>query len=329
MNVTNPIGYTDLLDGAEDRPLQALLQTLSGQIASALDPSRHGDLPRWLATLARLPEINPSSVDLSADCLRAGVEADIDAPTRGEIIRLLQAFHPWRKGPFCIFGIYIDTEWRSDMKWARLADALSPLNGRTVLDVGSGNGYYGWRMLGAGARQVVGIDPTLRYVMQHWAVRHFIGAKPNHVLPLALEDLPQGSEAFDTVFSMGVLYHRRDHMEHLRRLFGHLRSGGEVVIEGLVTEGGRGDVLIPKGRYAKMHNVRAVPSCLTLEGWLAEAGYRNIRLVDLTATTGLEQRRTAWMTFESLSDFLDPADPTHTIEGHPAPLRAVMIAEKP
>ncbi|MBR9800034.1 MAG: DUF1698 domain-containing protein, partial [Gammaproteobacteria bacterium] len=41
-----------------------------------------------------------------------------------------------------------------------------------------------------------------------------------------------------------------------------------------------------------------------------------------------EQRATDWMTYHSLSDFLDPADPSLTREGHPAPRRAVLIATR-
>jgi tRNA (mo5U34)-methyltransferase len=35
------------------------------------------------------------------------------------------------------------------------------------------------------------------------------------------------------------------------------------------------------------------------------------------------------MTSESLAEFLDPNDPGKTIEGYPAPLRAVLVARKP
>ena len=37
-----------------------------------------------------------------------------------------------------------------------------------------------------------------------------------------------------------------------------------------------------------------------------------------------EQRKTDWMTFESYSDFIDPSDPSKTIEGYPAPLRVFL-----
>ena len=88
-------------------------------------------------------------------------------------------------------------------------------------------------------------------------------------------------------------------------------------------------VLVPKGRYAKMRNVWFIPSIPTLERWMQRCGLRNIRVVDECVTTIEEQRSTEWMTFESLPDFLDPADRTRTVEGLPAPKRAVVIAERP
>ena len=60
---------------------------------------------------------------------------------------------------------------------------------------------------------------------------------------------------FDTVFSMGVIYHRRDPIEHLKKLAKCLKTSGEIIIESLVIDSHNLDVLIPKERYAKMKNV--------------------------------------------------------------------------
>ncbi len=305
-------------------PLHTHADALLTASEAALDPQRHGDLPRWQAALAALPVLPSGDVELDADCVRVGAAGAYTDTLRER----LQVFHPWRKGPFCIHGVHIDTEWRSDWKWQRVAAHLAPLAGRRVLDVGSGNGYYALRMLGAGASLVLGIDPTLLYVAQFAAIRHFTGPRPAFVLPLALEALP-ATAAFDTVFSMGVLYHRRDPHDHLARLHGELRPGGELVLETLVVAGDAPHVLIPNGRYAKMKNVWAIPSIPRACRWLEEAGFMHVRCVDDTITSTDEQRTTDWMRFESLRDFLDPHDPTRTVEGHPAPRRAVFIAEKP
>ncbi len=318
-----PFGYPQLFEWMQHSPIAHWLESVPQLSEERL--GRHGDLQRWLEALAQLPALSPDTLDLSAPCLQIGSAEQLDEAGRQAISKTLMAFHPWRKGPFCPYGIHLDTEWRSDWKWQRIEEAVE-LKGKTVLDVGSGNGYYGWRMLGAGAERVIGIDPTISYVMQYTAMRHFIGELPMHVLPLKLEELPAGNQAFDSVFSMGVIYHRKDHMEHLEQLKQHLKPGGELVLEGLVVEGGPGDLLHPKGRYAKMKNVHTLPSPATMAQWLGQAGFSDIEIIDVSPTTKDEQRSTQWMHFESLCDYLDPENPSLTVEKHPAPLRAVLKA---
>jgi tRNA (mo5U34)-methyltransferase len=78
-----------------------------------------------------------------------------------------------------------------------------------------------------------------------------------------------------------------------------------------------------------MRNVWFIPSILTLESWLKKSGFKNIRLVNVTPTTTEEQRKTDWMKFDSLNNFLSTSDSSKTIEGHPAPKRAIVIANAP
>lgn len=297
-----------------------IIQT-ARQAERRLQEHPHGDLPRWRAALESLPPT------------RTGATLDRAAPALGSVLaapealrEALMALHPWRKGPLQLGGVYIDSEWRSDWKWQRIAAHID-LRGQRVLDVGCGNGYYGLRMLGAGARLVVGIDPTLLFVMQWLACRHFSGELPNFVLPLGVGELSQEPAGFDTVFSMGVLYHRRDHLQHLSQLKSLLRPGGTLILETLVLPAGQADgLLLPPGRYARMRNVWAVPGTRRLLDWLSQAGFRHGRLVDVTPTCIEEQRSTSWMCFESLQQALDPEDRARTVEGHPAPTRAVLIA---
>ncbi|HBT29638.1 MAG TPA: tRNA 5-methoxyuridine(34)/uridine 5-oxyacetic acid(34) synthase CmoB, partial [Erwinia persicina] len=245
------------------------------------------------------------------------------------IEKLLRNLMPWRKGPFSLYGVSIDTEWRSDWKWERVLPHISPLAGRTVLDVGCGSGYHMWRMLGAGAQLVVGIDPMQLFLCQFEAVRKLLGNDQRaHLLPLGIEQLPE-LKAFDTVFSMGVLYHRRSPLDHLFQLKNQLVSGGELVLETLVVEGDDQQVLVPGERYAQMRNVYFIPSTGALKNWLEKCGFVDVRIADYSLTSTEEQRRTSWMTSESLAEFLDPNDPTKTVEGYPAPLRAVLVATKP
>lgn len=322
------IDYSGLFGALTHPALQGWREQLPARIATAFGERAHGDLPRWRDLIAQLPAISPSSRQLDAATVRIGVAADCDEVVRGKLEALLRGLHPWRKGPFDVFGVHIDAEWRSDRKWARLSEHIQPLAGRRVLDVGSGNGYYCLRMAGAGAALVVGVDPTQLYVAQFEALRRYVPDVRAWVLPFGIEDLPPAPGAFDTVFSMGVLYHRRDVAGHLRELHGLLRPGGQLVLETLVIDGGPGEVLEPAGRYARMRNVWAIPSCATLQGWLEACGFAQAQVVDVTPTTVAEQRRTGWMRFESLADFLDPQDPGLTVEGMPAPTRAVVLAEK-
>jgi tRNA (mo5U34)-methyltransferase len=240
--------------------------------------------------------------------------------------RLLR-LSPWRKGPYHLHGVQIDTEWRSDWKWERILPHIRPLGDRCVLDIGCGNGYHVWRMAGEGARLVLGIDPNWLFMHQFAAVRHFVGDKwPAWLLPLGVDQLPSDQLAFDTVFSMGVFYHRRSPIDHLLQLRSFLKPGGELVLETLVIEGKEGEVLLPAERYAQMRNVWFLPSPPTLVRWMERAGFRDVHVADLNRTGVDEQHSTEWMQFDSLPDFLDPSDPSRTVEGYPSPLRAVLIA---
>ena len=323
------IGLDKLITAMAGTTLEEWSRQLPAQVDARMDVGRYGNLPKWQKALDALPDVQPSRVRLDTDAVRVGAATDISDADRIRLEATLMELHPWRKGPFELFGLHIDTEWHSDWKWDRLCAAVSPLDDRLVLDVGCGNGYYALRMLGAGAARVIGIDPTPVFVMQFQALRRYLPELPVDVLPLALEDMPERLEAFDTVFSMGVLYHRRSPLDHILALRDCLRAGGELVLETLIIKGDEHCVLMPEGRYAKMRNTWFIPSVAMLEVWLRRCGFRSIRVVDTNQTSTLEQRSTEWMHFESLADFLDPDDPNKTVEGYPAPRRAVLIAEKP
>lgn len=321
----------DSLAGVLTEPgFQQWIRTLKSDIRTKFRPSRHGDLESWLNTLEQIRALPASTARLQRD--RVGTEASAPpAPQMSAQIRdLLMQLHPWRKGPYQIYDIHVDCEWRSDYKWARLKDAIRPLEGKTVLDVGCGNGYHCWRMAGDGARVVVGIDPSLLFVVQFQVIRHFLGQPPGvFMLPLGIQDVASRVSGFDHVFSMGILYHRKSPIDHLYDLLGLLRPGGQLVLETLVIEGPAGQVLVPDDRYARMRNVWFLPSCPTLQGWLRRVGFRNVECIEVCPTRTDEQRSTEWMRFHSLRDFLDPEDPGLTVEGLPAPRRAVFQADAP
>lgn len=321
------IDYSRLLEQLAETPLAPLAANLPSAIEKGLSIQRYGDLPDWYQAMDQLPDLQPDWVELRE---RVAIGLDnIDPNQRSQLEQALRALIPWRKGPFEVFGIHIDTEWRSDWKWDRVVPHLSSLEGRRVLDVGCGNGYHCLRMFGAGAARVIGIDPSPRFVVQFYMLKKYLGDIPVDVLPVGIESLPPNLEAFDTTFSMGVFYHRRSPMDHLRELKDTLRPGGELVLETLVIEGGEGQVLVPEGRYAMMNNVWFIPSSITLASWLRKSGFVDVRVVNECVTTTEEQRSTDWMRFHSLPEFLDPNNPALTAEGHPAPRRAVLIARKP
>ena len=312
--------------------LDAWAAQIEAQLRQVLEVRPHGDWQRWRAALAALPVLGAGRLHIHDGALTLSPEQPADPRIRAAMHEALMQLHPWRKGPYRIGDLLIDTEWRSDRKWDRVAPFLEPLDGRLVLDVGCGNAYHCWRIALAGARQVIGIDPTALFLAQFLAIRRLatdmqpaLGRRVE-LLPVGIEALPRRLAGFDTVLSMGVFYHRRSPIDHLLELRDALRPGGQLVLETLVVEGDDDRVLVPEGRYAKMRNVWFIPAVPLLERWLRRAGFSAVRTVDVSVTRRDEQRATEWMTFESLADFLDPADSGLTIEGYPAPMRAVLVA---
>lgn len=322
------IDYSNLYSAISNSPLRRWMNSLPKAVDNALGPGAHGRLPEWEKILSDLPDLTAEQIHLDQATPQIGDQSEISETTRQELQGALKKLMPWRKGPFSLFGIPIDAEWRSDLKWDRIIDHITPLEDRWVLDVGCGSGYHALRMHANGARQVIGVDPTLLFVYQFQTLKHFLPSLPVDVLPLGLEVLPRNLQAFDTVFSMGVLYHRRSPIDHLLELRDCLRSGGELILETLVVDGPLGYSLMPEDRYARMRNVWFIPTVATTEFWLTRCGFENIRCIDNRQTKAKEQRRTSWMPGDSLIDFLDPADPNLTVEGYPAPKRAVLIATR-
>lgn len=299
------------------------------QCARAKPP--HGDAQKWRGVPAELQAlgVTATATDFTRAAVRIGGARDCGAKTRARIKELLLQLQPWRKGPFEFFGAHIDAEWRADKKWARLENEID-LRGKRVLDIGCGNGYYLWRMLGAGAVFALGIDPAPLFIAQFNALKQFCAHAPAFALPLACEEFPRGESppGFDCVFSMGVLSHRREPQAHLREALQCARPGGALLLETLVVEDSAPRIFTPRGRYAKMRNVWMLPSPPQLQLWLREAGAVDIRLLDVSRTAPDEQRATEWMRFESLADFLDARDRSKTIEGHPAPCRAMFLCAR-
>jgi tRNA (mo5U34)-methyltransferase len=307
--------------------LEPLVTALKDIIASkAVFVRSQGKGASYDTLIKDLPDVEPSGINLDTACIRIGRAGDVSPDQKKTITRILLGLSPWRKGPFDLFGIHIDSEWVSSLKWNRVEDRISPLGGRNILDVGCSCGYYMFRMAASDPGIVVGIEPYLTFYYQFLTLQHFAGASNVHCLPITLDALPQVPAFFDTIFCMGILYHRKSPLETLVQLHRNLRKGGQIVLETLIILEDSEKALSPGNRYAKMNNIYFLPSIRCLFNWLSRSGFENIECVDISKTTITEQRRTKWINTESLEDFLDPLDSEKTIEGYPAPVRAMVVA---
>jgi len=283
----------------------------------------NGNIPKWTVALDELKAMLKGEIELNEPYISIN-QNSLDSEI---LVSAFKKLLPWRKGPFMFNNLKLESEWQGDLKWKRLQKHITPLKNRRVLDVGAGNGYFTLRMAMEGAKKALGIEPFLLFNYQYAAIKSLIGNEINAMLlPIRLEEMPR-SAIFESVFSMGVLYHQKSHMEHLLQLKEIMVPGAELILETLVVEGPKGYTLIPEGRYAQMRNVHCLPSIDTLKSWLADANFNNIKVVDISKTSPKEQRRTEWIgdNAASLEDFLDPSDSSLTKEGYPAPTRVIII----
>jgi len=284
---------------------------------------KNGNITKWTKAIDIANALPKGKVVLNSPYIQIQ-NNDINSSV---LIDALEKLLPWRKGPFMFNQVRLDSEWQCDLKWQRIKKYIKPLKNKTVLDVGAGNGYFTLRMAMEGAKKALGIDPFLLFNYQFQAIKSLIDSPLEAmILPIRLEDMPK-KPIFDSVFSMGVLYHQRDHMNHLNNLKAMMAPDAELILETLVVDGEKGYSLIPNDRYARMRNVHCLPSIKTLKSWLIGANFQNIKVIDVTKTSPKEQRRTSWIgkNAASLEDFLDPNNSSYTIEGHPAPTRAIII----
>ena len=235
---------------------------------------------------------------------------------------------PWRKGPFRLFGHEIDAEWRSHLKWNRVREALGDLQHRRILDVGCGNGYYMFRAAAFEPSQVIGIDPSVPFLLSFELMQRYLQLENLQYERLGVEDLEVFHRAFDVALCMGIVYHHRNPISILNRLLKTLRVGGLAIVESQTIDGNGSMALFPEDRYAKARNVYFMPTKDCLVNWVRRSGFKNVEVISHTKVTSEEQRSTEWMAYESLRDFLDPDDNSLTIEGYPAPWRTVIRGER-
>ncbi len=271
--------------------------------------------------MSELPDIGHPEVELGDWIVLRSDEAD--GAARAKIERVARMMKPWRKGPFDLFGVRIDSEWRSFLKYNLLRPYLD-LEGKRVADVGCNNGYYMFRMLEFDPAFVLGVDPSPLFFSQFELLNRYIRSERLRYEMLGIEHMAGFTDMFDTVLCLGVLYHRSDPIVALKSLKRSLKRGGELILDTFMIEGDEPICLVPESTYSKISNVHFVPTVTALEHWCKRAGFERFEVLETVKTQPREQRKTEWIDGESLEEFLDPRNRELTVEGYPAPKRVYI-----
>jgi tRNA (mo5U34)-methyltransferase len=280
--------------------------------------------------LNALPNFKTEFTDFSSDAIHIGKGSELDTQEQIALEAALIDLKPWRKGPWNYFGTEIDTEWRSNMKWDRVIEAVKPnFEGRRILDIGCNNLYYMYKMLAGNPEIVMGFDPIPRYYFNHLFNQRFVQDPRVQFELFGVDQAGLFKDFFDYTFFMGILYHRRDPLGSLKNVYDSLKKGGTLVMECSGIGGDDPICLLPEGRYCKAPGYWFLPTWKTIENMLHRTGFTEIVTFYKEPLTMEEQRKTPWIDTNSLEDFLDPNDITKTVEGYPAPVRIYTKAVKP
>ncbi|MGL1891532.1 MAG: tRNA 5-methoxyuridine(34)/uridine 5-oxyacetic acid(34) synthase CmoB [Spirochaetaceae bacterium] len=280
--------------------------------------------------LNSLPNLKTSHVVLDKATVEIGLESELDEVGKEALVKTLKDLMPWRKGPWNYFGTEVDTEWRSNMKWDRVIEAVKPnFKGKRILDIGCNNLYYMYKMLADDPEIIMGFDPLPRYYFNHLLNRRFVQDPRVEFELFGVEQAGMFKNFFDYTFFMGILYHRRDPMGALKNVYDSLKKGGTLIMECSGIEGDDPVALFPEGRYCKAPGYWFLPTWKTIENMLHRTGFTEIETFYKEPHTTEEQRKTPWIQTNSLEDFLDPNDSSKTVEGYPAPVRIYTKAVKP
>lgn len=270
-----------------------------------------------LQAISSLPKIKNQVSFL--DAITITPSSPISPQTKQAIIELAQNLKPWRKGPFSIDDLFIDSEWQSFKKFDLISPYLN-IQDKDVADIGCNNGYYLFKMIPYSPKSLTGFDPYALFKCQFDFINHFIQSQITFEL-LGIEDLPAYPKLFDVILCMGVLYHRTDPIMTLKHLSRALKPQGEVILDTLILKSEEDIALCPPKSYAKMSNAYFIPSIKALQGWCERAGFIEFECFATVQTNTAEQRKTSWIDSLSLENFLDPSDSNKTVEGYQAPIR--------
>ena len=315
-----PSDYLDLIVDQENRDAIA---TLKDEREAGLYSDK---MQSYRKAAESIQSFQPSTLNLDAPIISIGTATDIESPQSLESI--LKTFCPWKKGPFNVFGTLIDAEWRSDLKWDRLRPHITPLENRTVADIGCHNGYFMFRMNQDNPKRVIGFEPVPKHFWNFQLLQNLIRCDRLNFELLGVEHIHYFSRFFDSIFCLGILYHHTDPVGLLRKIHQALAPKGELIVDCQGIPGDRPVALTPAKRYAKAKGIWFLPTQSCLENWIRRAGFQKIKVVFAEPLSTQEQRRTDWANIDSLAEFLNPHDPSLTIEGYPAPWRFYAIAQK-
>ena len=281
----------------------------------------------WYEQLLKVFELKKNTLSIDyGDWFSVGNKNDLTEEEYELVVETAKKLIPWRKGPFNIFGLEIDSEWQSNIKYNLIRPHFN-LKDKIVADIGCNNGYYMFRMMEDKPKKMVGFDPAALTLHQFEFINHFVKSDIQYEM-LGVEHLEYYDHKFDFIFMLGVLYHRADPVGTLKSLAKGLNSKGEILIDTFMIDGEEELCLTPNKRYSKIPNIYFIPTISALKNWLSRAGFEDIEVIAITTTTSEEQRKTSWSFDQSLEDFLDPDDSSKTIEGYPAPKRVYMKAKK-
>lgn len=248
------------------------------------------------------------------------------ADQEAKILEVAKALKPWRKGPFQISQIFIDSEWQSFIKY-NLLEPYFDLKDKVVGDIGCNNAYYLFRMQSNQPKKLVGFDPSAITYSQFQFINHYLKSDIVYEL-LGVEHVEFYEHRFDLLFCLGVLYHRSDPVAMLKSLYRGLNGGGELILDTFMIDGEDEICLTPRDRYSKIPNIYFIPTVNALKNWCYRAGFERVEVLAIKKTELNEQRKTEWIDSQSLDHFLDPDDESRTIEGYPAPKRVYIKAYK-
>jgi len=311
--------YLDLLPDADHEQIL----TLHKANIEKLQSNKKGVVAHRLP-FESVRHLKASQLDFAGDVVSIGRREDISREEHNLVNKVMRGFIPWRKGPYNVFGIDIDAEWRSCRKWDRVLPFLPDLKDKIVADIGASNGYYMFRMIPQRPKAVIGFEPYLQHYFTFHTLNSFADQKNLHMELLGVEHLGHFANSFDVLFLMGILYHRISPLESLKEVKKSMKKGGTLIVESQAIPGEEAVALFPERRYAKAPGTYFVPTAICLKNWMLRAGFIDVEIFCSHPMSSKEQRRTEWMQFESYTDFIDPDNPSLTVEGYPAPIRVFL-----